>query len=79
MKLDQFAPEDWIALGFVEAPALGRMESMAESEKHPGQQRYPQEVKDRGVRMVPEVADREGAMSGLIHRVVRQLGVGCRV
>lgn len=49
---------------------------MAESEKHLGQRRYPQEMKDRGVRMVREVADREGTMSGVIPRVARQLGVG---
>ena len=39
---------------------------MAESEKHPGQRRYLQEMKDRGVRVVREVANREGTMRGLI-------------
>jgi transposase len=49
---------------------------MSESKKHPSQRRYPQELKERGVRMVREVADREGTMTGVIPRVARQLGVG---
>jgi transposase len=49
---------------------------MPEPKKHPAQRRYPQEMKDRGVRMAREVAEREGDWTGVIPRVARQLGVG---
>ena len=49
---------------------------MSESQRPASQRRCPQELKDRGVRMAREVADREGSWSGVIPRVARQLGVG---
>ncbi len=49
---------------------------MSESKKHPAQRRYPQELKDRAVRMAREVADQEGSWSGVIPRVAKRLGVG---
>ncbi len=49
---------------------------MAESKKHPSQRRYPPELRERGVRMVAEVVEREGTRVGVIPRVARQLGVG---
>jgi transposase len=52
------------------------MESMSESKKHPAQRGYPQEMKDRAVRMVREVAEQEGSWSGVIPRVAKRLGVG---
>jgi transposase-like protein len=49
---------------------------MSEPDKHPAQRRYPEELKDRGVRMAREVAEREGSWEGVVPRVARQLGVG---
>jgi transposase len=55
---------------------LGRMESMSGMEKHPAQRRYPEELKDRAVRMARQVAEEEGSWSGVIPRVAKKLGVG---
>ncbi|MGH9061831.1 MAG: transposase, partial [Acidimicrobiales bacterium] len=53
------------------------MESMSSTKQlHPAQRRYPDELKDRGVRMVRETMAETGERSGVIPRVARQLGVG---
>jgi transposase len=44
--------------------------------KHPAQKRYPQELKDRAVRMVGELRREDPADQSVIRRVARQLGVG---
>jgi transposase len=40
------------------------------------QRRYPEELKDRGVRMVQQLRREDPADQGVINRVARQLGVG---
>ena len=49
---------------------------MSGTEKHPSQRRYPQELKERAVRMARQVADEEGSWNGVIPRAAKQLGVG---
>lgn len=49
---------------------------MPGTEKHASQRRYPQELKDRAVRMARQVADEEGSWNGVIPRVAKRLGVG---
>jgi transposase len=49
---------------------------MSEPKKHAAPPRYPQEMKERAVRMAREVAEREGNWAGVVPRVARQLGVG---
>jgi transposase len=44
--------------------------------QHPAQRRYPQEIKDRGVRMVQQLRREDPGDQGVIGRVARQLGVG---
>jgi transposase-like protein len=44
--------------------------------QNPSQRRYPQELKDRGVRMVHQLRREDPADQGVINRVARQLGVG---
>jgi transposase len=41
----------------------------------PAQRKYPEELRERAVKMVFEVRDREGKGHGEIARVARQLGV----
>jgi transposase len=41
----------------------------------PAQRKYPEELRERAVKMVLEVRDREGKGHGEIARVARQLGV----
>ena len=44
--------------------------------KSPAQKRYPQELKDRAVRMVGELRREDPGDQAVISRVARQLGVG---
>jgi transposase len=44
--------------------------------KREGYQRYPQELKDRAVKMVQELRQVDPKDNGVIARVARQLGVG---
>ena len=44
--------------------------------KHPGQRRYPPELRERAVRLVRETIAEEGQRFGVITRVARQLGIG---
>lgn len=46
------------------------------SGKSPSQKRYPQELKDRAVRMVHQLRREDPADNSVISRVARQLGVG---
>ncbi len=41
----------------------------------PAQRKYPEELRERAVKMVSEVRDREGKGHGEIARVGRQLGI----
>jgi transposase len=41
----------------------------------PAQRKYPEELRERAVKMVFEVRDREGKGHGEIARVARQLGI----
>jgi transposase len=41
----------------------------------PGQRKYPEELRERAVRMVLEIRTREGKGRGEVARVARQLGV----
>ncbi len=41
----------------------------------PAQRKYPEELRERAVKMVVEVRDREGKGHGEIARVARQLGI----
>ena len=43
---------------------------------HPAQRRYPDELKERAVRMVLDTIEETGERQGVIGRVARQLGVG---
>ena len=43
---------------------------------HPGQKRYPPELRERAVRMVVETIERTGERFGVITRIARQLGIG---
>ena len=45
-------------------------------DKSPSQKRYPQELKDRAVRMVHELRREDPGDHSVISRVSRQLGVG---
>ena len=45
-------------------------------DKGPSQKRYPQELKDRAVRMVGELRREDPGDQSVISRVARQLGVG---
>jgi transposase len=45
-------------------------------DKHPGQRRYPPELKERAVRMVQELRREDPGDHGVTSRVARQLGVG---
>src|ERR1700677_3275408 len=49
---------------------------MATEQAHPGQRRYPPELKERAVRMVQEIRREEGSNNGIIGRVAGQLGIG---
>ena len=44
--------------------------------KQPAQKRYPEELKERAVRMVGELRQADPSDQGVIARVARQLGVG---
>ena len=44
--------------------------------KSPSQKRYPQELKDRAVRMVQQLRREDPADNSVVSRVARQLGVG---
>lgn len=46
------------------------------SGKSPAQKRYPDELKDRAVRMVHQLRREDPADNSVISRVARQLGVG---
>jgi transposase len=41
----------------------------------PAQRKYPEELRERAVKMVLEIRDREGKGHGEIARVARQLGI----
>ena len=41
----------------------------------PAQRKYPEELRERAVKMVLEIRDREGKGRGEIARVARQLGI----
>jgi transposase len=41
----------------------------------PAQRKYPEELRERAVKMVLEIRDREGKGQGEIARVGRQLGI----
>ena len=71
-------PPSRTALGFLEAPWLGREDgAMADSRgTHPSQRRYPPELRDRAVRMVLETFKQTGTRTGVITRIARQLGIG---
>jgi transposase len=43
---------------------------------HPGQKRYPPELRERAVRMVLETIEQTGERIGVITRIARQLGIG---
>ncbi|MDA8311897.1 MAG: transposase [Actinomycetota bacterium] len=45
-------------------------------DKKPPQKRYPQELKDRAVRMVQQLRREDPADNSVISRVARQLGIG---
>jgi len=45
-------------------------------DKKPSQKRYPEELKDRAVRMVQELRREDPADKSVVSRVARQLGVG---
>ena len=52
---------------------------MSESTKgsvHPAQKRYPDELKQRAVRMVLQTMEETGERQGVIGRIARQLGIG---
>jgi transposase len=44
--------------------------------KHPPLKRYPPELKDLAVRLVPEIAQRDPGDKTAISRTARQLGIG---
>jgi transposase len=44
--------------------------------KHPGQKRYPPELRERAVRMVLETIEQTGERFGVVNRIARQLGIG---
>ena len=44
--------------------------------EHPTQRRYPDELKQRAVRMVLETIEETGERQGVVGRIARQLGVG---
>jgi transposase len=46
------------------------------SQPHPGQKRYPPELKERAVRMVQETIAVEGRSLGVITRIARRLDIG---
>jgi len=54
------------------------MESMSgrSGSSHPGQRRYPPEIRERAVRMVLEAIEQSGDSFGVITRIARQLDVG---
>lgn len=52
---------------------------MAEhSSTHTTQRRYPPELRERAVRIVPETASEQGERFGVVTRVARQLGISMR-
>ena len=55
--------------GILEAVKPGRMQG------HGAQRKYPEELRERAVKMVLEVREREGKGHGELARVGRQLGV----
>ncbi len=44
--------------------------------KNPPPKKYPQEMRDRAVRMVQETIEQQGERYGAVGRVARQLGIG---
>jgi transposase len=46
------------------------------AETHASQRRYPQELRERAVRLVFETREREGSPVGVVTRIARQLGIG---
>lgn len=50
--------------------------SISNTSKHPGQRRYPHELRERAVRMVREAIAEGGESFGVVTRVARQLGIG---
>jgi transposase len=44
--------------------------------KHPGQKRYPPELRERAVRMVLETIEQTGERFGVVNRIAHQLGIG---
>ena len=69
MRAEPFRSACWIAPGILEALIPGRMRVMA------AQRKYPEELRERAVKMVFEVREREGKGHGEIARVAQQLGV----
>jgi transposase len=49
---------------------------MAAELKHPSQQRYPAELRERAVRLVLETSEQTGTRQGAVGRIARQLGIG---
>ena len=44
--------------------------------RHPGQKRYPPELREQAVRMVLETFEQTGERFGVVNRIARQLGIG---
>jgi transposase len=64
-------------LAFLEAPNLGKVGVMeAKKKQHPSSKRYPQEMRERAVRMVQQSIEETGERWGVVSRVARQLGIG---
>jgi transposase len=63
----------WFGLGIIETSPLGRGWSMANKSS---QKRYPDELKERAVKMVLELQREDPHDHGVFSRVARELGVG---
>jgi transposase len=48
----------------------------AKKKQHPSSKRYPQEMRERAVRMVQQSIEETGERWGVVSRVARQLGIG---
>ena len=49
---------------------------MAAELKHPSQQRYPPELRERAIRLVLETIAQTGTRQGAVGRIAGQLGIG---
>jgi transposase len=52
------------------------MQENSNGSAHPAQRRYPDELKQRAIRMVLETIEETGERQGVVGRIARQLGVG---